>query len=60
MKYWPVSTFPLKDSIRNIDRVTVDDMLEVSRELFHYRNMTITSLGAADESDLKDVDWSLI
>lgn len=50
----------LKDSIRNIDKITADKMQEVARELFHSQNMTITSLGAAGENDLKNVDWSLL
>jgi len=50
----------LKDSIRKIDKITADDMQEMAQELFHYQNMTVTSLGAAGEDDLKNVDWSLL
>jgi len=51
---------PVKESIKNIDKIKSNDMIEAARELFKSENMTITSLGAAGESDLKNVDWSLL
>ena len=46
---------PLKDTLKAIDKVTANDVLDISRRLFDRSRLALAVLGPADKDDLKDV-----
>jgi len=51
--------FDLEKSLRAIDKIKADDIVEAARRIFDHEKMTVTLLGPAGERDLKMVDWFL-
>jgi len=50
----------LQDSIKLVNSVTSNDIIEVARRIFDPSSITITSLGSARKGDLNKVNWSLL
>jgi len=50
----------LKETLRAVDRINADDILEVARKILNSGNITIAALGSASRTDLEKVDWALL
>ena len=50
----------LKESLRAINRLTGNNIVEVARKILDPNNITVTVLGPASETDISKVDWSLL
>jgi len=50
----------LEQALRQIDKITPDDIIEMARKLFTPRGLTMTALGPADKKDLAGVDFSVL
>ncbi|SYZ73382.1 Uncharacterized zinc protease YmxG [Candidatus Zixiibacteriota bacterium] len=49
----------IDESLRAIDRITADDIIEIARRILRHDIMTVTSLGSAHEDEMAAVDWKL-
>jgi len=49
-----------EETIKQLNRLTADDILEAARQIFKSDGMTVTTLGSANRDDLKETDWSII
>ncbi|MCP4704571.1 MAG: hypothetical protein GY865_08170, partial [candidate division Zixibacteria bacterium] len=45
--------------LKDIDRITSNNILEIARKIFVSDGMTITSLGPGTKEDLDKVDYSI-
>ncbi|MCP4706784.1 MAG: insulinase family protein [candidate division Zixibacteria bacterium] len=50
---------PLDKALKDIDRITSNNILEIARKIFVSDGMTITSLGPGTKEDLDKVDYSI-
>ena len=50
----------LEDTLKKIDRIKADDIIECARRTFTRKGLTVVSLGPGTEDDLRQVDFSIL
>ncbi len=49
----------LDESLRAVDRIMANDIIELARRILVHNAMTVTSLGSTHEDDLRMVNWTI-